>query len=110
MTNKFSSNRRNFLKGTVAAAGAATLGSVLRGNTYNALASGLRPAQVATPASAPANKMSAAMPPLKQDIVLHTPQVVKEIAPSVVAEVWTFEGSAPGPILHVKEGEKVNFT
>jgi nitrite reductase (NO-forming) len=112
MIAKFSGNRRNFLKGTIAAAGAVTLGGVIRGSSYNTLAQGL-PAQQATPASAgnaPANKMSADLPPLTQEITLHTPQVIKEVAPSVVAEVWTFEGSAPGPILHVKEGEPVKFT
>src|SRR5690349_3983653 len=103
MTGKLSSSRRNFLKGTVAAAGAVTLGSVLHGNTYDLAGTGLRPAQALALASAPPNKMSANLPPLNQKIVLHTPHVVKEIAPNTIAEIWTFEGSAPGPILHVKE-------
>ena len=32
-----------------------------------------------------------------------------EIAPGVRYQAWTFGGSVPGPILHVREGDRVNF-
>jgi len=33
-----------------------------------------------------------------------------EIAPGVRYKAWTFGGSVPGPVLHVREGDKVVFT
>ena len=33
-----------------------------------------------------------------------------EIAPGVRYEAWTFGGSVPGPVLHVREGDRVTFT
>lgn len=33
-----------------------------------------------------------------------------EIAPGVRYEAWTFGGSVPGPVLHVREGDRVRFT
>lgn len=33
-----------------------------------------------------------------------------EVAPGVRYKAWTFGGSVPGPVLHVRQGDKVNFT
>ena len=33
-----------------------------------------------------------------------------EIAPGVRYDAWTFGGSVPGPVLHVREGDRVRFT
>ena len=33
-----------------------------------------------------------------------------EIAPDVRYRAWTFGGTVPGPVLHVREGDRVNFT
>jgi nitrite reductase (NO-forming) len=33
-----------------------------------------------------------------------------EVAPGVRYEAWTFGGSVPGPVLHVREGDRVVFT
>jgi nitrite reductase (NO-forming) len=33
-----------------------------------------------------------------------------EVAPGVRYEAWTFGGSVPGPVLHVREGDRVIFT
>jgi nitrite reductase (NO-forming) len=33
-----------------------------------------------------------------------------EIAPGVRYQAWTFGGSVPGPVLHVREGDRVKFT
>src|SRR5688500_17524243 len=32
-----------------------------------------------------------------------------EIAPEVRYQAWTFGGSVPGPVIHVREGDRVNF-
>jgi nitrite reductase (NO-forming) len=32
-----------------------------------------------------------------------------EIAPDVRYQAWTFGGSVPGPVIHVREGDRVNF-
>jgi len=93
------------------AAGAVTLGSKLGGQAFSpGLPAELLSAAKQTADAVPANKMSAALPAVTKDIVLHTPHVIKEIGPDMVAQLWTFEGSAPGPILHVMEGDEVNFT
>ncbi len=36
---------------------------------------------------------------------LETTEVLKEIAPGIQYEVWTFGGSVPGPMLRVREGD-----
>ena len=114
MTQKIFTSRRMFLKTTAAAAGAVAFGGTLIDVTQAGAAAstihGSLLAQATAQAAVPQNKMSAILPPINSDIVLHTPHVVKEIAPGTVAELWTFEGSAPGPILHVKEGVPVKFT
>jgi len=33
-----------------------------------------------------------------------------EVAPGVRYKAWTFGGAVPGPVLHVREGDKINFT
>lgn len=107
MTHKLFTSRRKFLQSSVVAAGAVTLGSKFAAPSRGP-ESVIGAAQATTPA--PQNKMSAALPAITKDILLHTPHVVKEIGPNISAQLWTFEGSAPGPILHVMEGEPVNFT
>ena len=32
-----------------------------------------------------------------------------EIAPNVRYQAWTFGGSVPGPVIHVREGDRINF-
>ena len=32
-----------------------------------------------------------------------------EIAPGVRYQAWTFGGSVPGPVIHVREGDRINF-
>jgi len=113
MAPKFLS-RRNFLRNTIAAGGAAAVASTL-GQVTSAAASNT-PAPAGSPYATvkadtyPANKMSAALPEFNQKITLYTPHVVKEIAPGVPYELWTFGNSAPGPHLRVRAGEAVDFT
>ncbi len=33
-----------------------------------------------------------------------------EVAPGVRYQAWTFGGSVPGPVVHVREGDRVAFT
>lgn len=68
-------------------------------------------------------------PPVVGEYLTHLPAVAKlppgnrahdvrvdvvaqqiEIAPGVRYEAWTFGGSVPGPLLHVREGDRVRFT
>lgn len=102
-------NRREFLKGAAGAVGAAAMyGAFGRAdNPFSHFTQGVK-ATVAQ-GTYPANKMSAVLPAITNDISLNTPHVAKEIAPGLAYQVWTFEGSGPGPHLHVREGETVKF-
>src|SRR3989344_9058181 len=42
-------------------------------------------------------------------VKLETSEVVKEIAPGVLYETWTFGGSVPGPVIRVREGDLIEF-
>lgn len=117
MSQHFLTSRRDFLKG---AASATAFGAVALSGGVSMVARSSTPtapmempqAQQASAQNTtyPANKMDAALPALTNTITLHTPHMIKEIAPTIPYELWTFEGGAPGPILHVKEGDPVNFT
>src|SRR5512139_3304065 len=54
------------------------------------------------------------LPPATRDavkeITLHVKDVTIDIAPDVPVDLWTFEGTAPGPALHVNQGDTVKFT
>lgn len=43
-------------------------------------------------------------------ITLTTMEVISEIAPGVVVNYWTFDGTVPGPMLRVREGDTVHLT
>lgn len=43
-------------------------------------------------------------------ITLHTKEVLAEVAPGVVYNYWTFDGTVPGPMLRVREGDTVHLT
>jgi nitrite reductase (NO-forming) len=45
-----------------------------------------------------------------KEITLTVEQKTSEIAPDVPYEAWTFNGSVPGPILRVRQGDQVKFT
>jgi nitrite reductase (NO-forming) len=94
-----------------------------------------KPSASARPAASPAHDMAsmsasaspaasaAPVPPKVYDPVLqpaaadNVHQVtltaregVQEIAPGVKYAAWTFDGRAPGPVIHVKQGDTVEFT
>ncbi len=43
-------------------------------------------------------------------IDLTAEEVLSEIAPGVVVNYWTFDGTVPGPMLRVREGDRVELT
>ncbi len=45
-----------------------------------------------------------------KEITLHVKDVTTDIAPDVPVDLWTFEGSTPGPALHVNLSDTVKFT
>ena len=69
------------------------------------------PAPSATPAP---KAYDASLPPVPagtvHQITLTAREGVQQIAPGVKYSVMTFDGTAPGPILHVKQGDTVEFT
>ncbi len=111
MTKNLTSSRRRFLKGSAAAIGAAALAGTLGkaeglpGQVFG----GARPV-LAQAANYPSSKVSAVLPQVTNKIDLHSPHVIKEIAPDTFYELWTYNGGSPGPILHVREGETVDFS
>lgn len=108
-------SRRNLLKGTAAIAGAASLLNVeklTRTHSDTVLGNIFGDPKIAYAQSGtyPANTQSAALPPVNNVIELTTPHEVKEIAPGLAFEVWSFNGAGPGPHLHVRQGDTVQFT
>src|SRR5262245_17342544 len=41
---------------------------------------------------------------------LHAEEVVQRLAPGVKYHTWTFNGTAPGPVLRVHLGDTIHFT
>jgi nitrite reductase (NO-forming) len=68
-------------------------------------------AAVAAPSHAPRD---ATLPPVGPGTVHHYTITLKDevldIAPGVRFTGWTFEGSAPGPVIHVRQGDMVDIT
>jgi nitrite reductase (NO-forming) len=54
------------------------------------------------------------LPPASAETTKHITLEVKdvnlEVAPGVVMKAWTFNGTVPGPTLHVRQGDTVEFT
>jgi nitrite reductase (NO-forming) len=83
-----------------------------------------RNASAAVPAAAPTNAAPPAyekhktydplLPPASSDpvkeITLRVKDVIGEIAPDVPVDLWTYDGTVPGPVLHVNLGDTVRFT
>ena len=55
-----------------------------------------------------------ALPPVARGRVVHVHIVVEdrvlEIAPGVRYDAWTFNGHVPGPIIHVRQGQRLDVT
>ena len=57
----------------------------------------------------PAELAPASADKVKQ-ITLEVKDVNLEVAPGVVMSAWTFNGTVPGPVIHLRQGDTVNFT
>lgn len=44
------------------------------------------------------------------DVKLVAQETLVSVAPGVAYRAWTFNGSVPGPVIHVRQGQTVNFT
>jgi nitrite reductase (NO-forming) len=97
-------NRRAFL------AGASSLGVALaqQETSHQAGAPGPAPTQVGFHAFDPA------LPPVSAETVKRVHMTTQEvpvcIQPGTVVAGWTFDGDIPGPVLHVRQGDTVEFT
>ncbi|MHB8513767.1 MAG: multicopper oxidase domain-containing protein [Dehalococcoidia bacterium] len=128
-------DRRRFLglTGSIAAAGAvgAACGygagkNVYGAGTATALAAGPTPAPPAqsTPTTAGgarpkasgklASVRDAALPPAdanpNKTLVIEVKDAVVEVAAGVPMSTWTFDGHVPGSVVHVRQGDTINFT
>lgn len=60
-----------------------------------------------------ANARDANLPPLQPSpltLTYHAKPQTVEIGAGVQYNAWTFDGSTPGPVLHVKQGDTIEFT
>ncbi len=87
----------------------ATGGQTMKGQSF----AGAAPANAAELAKAH-KPFPAALPPLTPGDVVRVHMVLKdvtvEIAPGVEYAAWGFEGGAPGPVVHARQGQTVEMT
>ena len=74
-----------------------------------ALASCAEQASGAAASGAPSYKLDSANGTVV-NVNLTAFETVQEIAPGVTYHVWTFDGTAPGPVIRVHLGDTVHFT
>jgi len=64
--------------------------------------------------SATYHSFDPALPPLSSDTVkrvhMTSQEVPVSIRPNTVVSGWTFDGDIPGPVIHVRQGDTVEFT
>lgn len=69
---------------------------------------------IVTPDSVPYHRYDPVLPPVSAERTtrLHwrATEVPVRISPDVVVAAWTFEDDVPGPIVHVRQGDTVEFT
>jgi nitrite reductase (NO-forming) len=66
--------------------------------------------RTASTAAPPAYKLSGPGTGTVVDVDLHATETVQEIADGVDYHVWTFNGTAPGPVIRVQVGDTIHFT
>jgi nitrite reductase (NO-forming) len=49
-------------------------------------------------------------PETTKHITLEVKDVNLKVAPGEVMKAWTFNGSVPGPVIHVRQGDTIDFT
>ncbi len=66
------------------------------------------------PEGFPAKIFDAALPPLDpnpvKDIVIEALDAKIEVAGGIMLNAWTFDGTVPGRVVRVREGDTINFT
>lgn len=66
------------------------------------------------PASVSYTRYDPALPPLSAERTLNidwsATEIPLRVSNDLVVAAWTFEGNIPGPTLHVREGDTINFT
>ena len=74
---------------------------------------GIEPGAI-DPATIPYRRYDPALPPVSTErttrVHWRAREVPVRISKSQVVHAWTFEGDVPGPILHVRQGDTVEFT
>ena len=115
--------RRRFIGGGLAALAVAGTGIGLAAcgddDDNSAIATGTTtPVPIGlAPGPRPSGKIEVAhdatLPPLEaspRKLTYRVTDETVEIAAGVQYNSWTFEGTVPGPVLHVKQGDKIEFT
>lgn len=93
------------------------IGTVITGliNTnVNAAASTAQATPVKQVAVPPYKYYDPTLPPVPEGDTVNVQLEVKEqlisIAPDVAYHAWTYNGTAPGPVIHLRQGQTVHFT
>ncbi|MHB8667327.1 MAG: copper-containing nitrite reductase [Burkholderiales bacterium] len=105
--------------GAIALSGATSLSAFAGGNAAPAQAAGRDPGDLGPPRGAPIEETLVTPPnvppPIRRDyparvvVRLETKEVVKEIADGVRYDFWTFNGTVPGPMIRVRQGDTVEL-
>jgi nitrite reductase (NO-forming) len=94
-------------------AGMPGMASTTRGAVATASFAGIAPANADALALAH-EAVPAALPPAAPGAVANVRLDIRHatvsIAPGIKYDAWTFGGTAPGPVIHVREGQTVNVT
>lgn len=97
---------------TVTGAGART--ATGGANTGSSAAGGATQPKVPDAKPPAHNRYNPSMPPVQQGSTVNVKLVAKDalvaITPEKAYRAWTFNGTLPGPIIHVRQGQTVNFT
>ena len=106
-------DRRHFLAG--AALGATGLGlAACGGNGDGANAQATPTVTVPQPSGELAVVRDAVLPPVldqrQLDLTLEALDTTVEIAAGVQYKAWTFGGTVPSPVIHIRQGDTMNFT